>query len=99
MRKQLGGGVGYLGLVVDFWRKATLVSITLSVLGPHWNSFRISCCCPMLWRSCNLGSADQDSFTCSNSLYILGWVKSQPWFVAWAKVGLVCLTSPPGGAT
>ena len=36
-----------------------LVSITLLMLGPHWDSSWISCCCPVLPRSCNFGSGPQ----------------------------------------
>ena len=32
-----------------------LVSATLSILDPHWDSSWISCCCPVSWRSCSFG--------------------------------------------
>jgi hypothetical protein len=34
-----------------------LVSTTLSILDPHQDSSRISCCCPVSWRSSSFGSA------------------------------------------
>jgi hypothetical protein len=35
----------------------SLASAILSILDPYWDSSQISCCCPVSWRSCSLGSA------------------------------------------
>jgi hypothetical protein len=32
-----------------------LASVTPSVLDPHWDSSRLSCCCPVSWRSYSFG--------------------------------------------
>jgi hypothetical protein len=36
--------------------KRFLASPTLLILGPHWDSSHICCCCPVSWRSCSFGS-------------------------------------------
>lgn len=38
-----------------------LVSATLWMLGPHWNSPRLSCSCPATWRCCSFVSARRAS--------------------------------------
>lgn len=36
---------------------SSLVSVKLTILGRPWVSSWISCCCPLLWRSCSIGPA------------------------------------------
>jgi hypothetical protein len=71
------------------WRP--LASATLSILGPHRDSFWISCCCPVSWSSCSFGSLEE-------SLHLLqqfidevgvGWANSEPWIWAWVVAELI----------
>ena len=43
-----------------------LVSAPPSMIGPHWDSFWMSCHCPMLWRSRSFGICKFNRFTCSS---------------------------------
>lgn len=43
----------------------SLVSATLSILDPYWDSSWMPCCCPVLCRSCSFGSAGQKTSICN----------------------------------
>lgn len=46
-------------IAINLWfRLRTLVSATVSILDPHQNSSRLSCYCPVSWKSCSFGSAE-----------------------------------------
>ena len=52
-----------------------LASASLSILEPVWDSFQISCCCPVSWRSYSFGSVGPaSSCTLARHLWDRSWM-------------------------